>query len=91
MAYDINLQRAAKAARLAAGEPKYADLSPTEPTAEDDAKVLRERNAVFFTGEVPVLPPVVTDVPEPIAPPPADSGLPMPEVSQAPVEASDAV
>ena len=83
MAYDINLQRAAKAARIAAGEPKYADLSPTEPTAEDDAKVLRERNTVFFTGEVPALPPVVTDVPEPIAPPKAES-----PVEAAPVEAA---
>jgi hypothetical protein len=71
MAYDINLQRVMKAARIAAGVQKYSDLSPTEPTPEDDARVLRECNAVFFGGAAPVLPPVETDVPEPIAPPKA--------------------
>jgi len=57
MSYDINLYRAAKSARLAAEQPKYADLCPTEPTPEDDARVRAERNAMLYSG-APALPQV---------------------------------
>lgn len=71
MSYDINLYRAAKAARLAAEQPKFTDLCPTEPTPEDDARVRAERNAMLFSGAL-ALPQVEADVPEPIAPPKAE-------------------
>ena len=71
MSYDINLYRAAKSARLAVEQPKYADLCPTEPTPEDDARVRAERNAMLYSG-APALPQVEADVPEPIAPPKAE-------------------
>ena len=51
MAFDINLYRLEKARRLAAGVPKYTDLSPTGPTPEDDARVGGERGAAFFHPE----------------------------------------
>lgn len=85
MSYDINLYRAAKSARLAAEQPKYADLCPTEPTPEDDARVLRERNAVYFSGAA-ALPQVEADVPAPIAPPKAEPVVEVVEVVEAVVE-----
>ena len=92
MSYDINLYRAAKSARLAAEQPKYADLCPTEPTPEDDARVRAERNAMLYSG-APALPQVEADVPEPIAPPKAEPAVEavVEPVVEAVAEASNAV
>ena len=64
MAYDINLQRAAKAARLAAGQPKYEDLCPTGPTPEDDERVAAECRSAFIDPPVLAVEPVVEPVVE---------------------------
>ncbi len=64
MSFDINLYRAAKAARLAAGEKKYSDTSPTEPNPAEDLRVKAECDAGFYTPEAPELVAVTIDVPE---------------------------
>lgn len=91
MAFDITLYRLEKARRLAAGIPKYTDLSPTGPTPEDDARVGEERAAAFFNPEPAAEPAAeVAEVPAQIEPTPGEPAVEQPaaEVAEVPAETS---